>query len=79
MTTSEGLFISYVVHKAFVDVNENGTEAAASTAVIMDRLSLPPRARFRADHPSVYLIRDNRTSSILFLGRVVNPSLRDDR
>jgi serpin B len=74
MTTRERLFISHVVHKAFVDVNEAGTEAAASTAVVMERTSAPPPATFRADHPFVYLIRDNRTGSILFLGRVVNPS-----
>jgi serpin B len=74
MTTSERLFISHVVHKAFVDVNEAGTEATASTAVVMDYMSLPLPATFIADHPFVYLIRDNRTGSILFLGRVVDPS-----
>jgi serine protease inhibitor len=74
MTTRERLRISYVVHKAFVDVNEAGTEAAASTAVVMERYSLPPPATFRADHPFVYIIRDNRSGSILFLGRIVNPS-----
>jgi serine protease inhibitor len=74
MTTSDRLFISHVVHKTFVDVNEVGTEAAASTAVMMDRVSAPLPATFRADHPFVYLIRDNRTGSILFLGRVVNPT-----
>jgi serpin B len=76
MTTRERLFISHVVHKAFVDVNEAGTEAAASTATVIENTSAsaPPLATFRADHPFVYLIRDNRTGSILFLGRVVNPS-----
>jgi serpin B len=74
MTTQERLFISHVIHKAFVDVNEAGTEAAAATAVLMERLSAPPPATFRADHPFVYLIRDRRTGSILFLGRVTNPS-----
>ena len=74
MTTRARLFIRYVVHKAFVDVNEAGTEAAASTAVVMEITSVPPRATFRADHPFVYFIRDNRTGSILFLGRVMNPS-----
>ena len=74
MTTRARLFISYVVHKAFVDVNEAGTEAAASTAVLMELVSAPRPATFRADQPFVYLIRDNRTGSILFLGRVVNPS-----
>jgi serpin B len=73
MTTRERLFISHVIHKAFVDVNEAGTEAAASTAVVMDRLSAPPPATFRADRPFVYLLRDNRTGAILFLGRVTDP------
>ena len=72
----EPLFISAVLHKAFVAVNEEGTEAAAATAVIMARgsPSLPPI--FRADHPFVFLIRENSTGSILFLGRVVNPVYR---
>jgi serpin B len=67
------LFISAVIHKAFVDVNEEGTEAAAATAVEMARGVPEPVATFRADHPFVFLIRDIRTKSILFLGRVTNP------
>src|SRR6266545_2397633 len=74
MSTRERLFISHVIHKAFVDVNEAGTEAAAATAVVIEPNSEPPPATFRADHPFIYLIRDNRTGSILFMGRVVNPS-----
>lgn len=74
MTTREQLYISAVVHKAFIDVNEVGTEAAAATAVVMELRSLPPPATFTADHPFVYLIRDNRTGTVLFMGRVVNPS-----
>jgi serpin B len=74
MTSRDQLFIKHVIHKAFVDVNEAGTEAAAATAVVMEARSLPPPAIFRADHPFVYLIRDNRTGSILFLGRVTDPS-----
>jgi serpin B len=73
MTTRERLFISHVVHKAFVDVNEAGTEAAASTAVVMDRTSLPPPGVFNADHPFLFLIRDAKTGSILFMGRVGDP------
>jgi serpin B len=76
MSTEEQLFISAVIHKAFVDVNEEGTEAAAATAVTMRstavRVSEKP-VEFRADHPFVFIIRDNRTESILFLGQVVNP------
>ena len=76
MSRSEQLFISAVVHKAFVDVNEEGTEAAAATGVIMAPTAAPVQEEppvFRADHPFVFLIRDNRTGSILFMGRVVNP------
>jgi serpin B len=74
MTSAERLFIAAVLHKAFVDVHEEGTEAAAATAVIMKRASLPrePKA-FRADHPFLYLIRENKTGSVLFMGRLENP------
>ena len=70
------VFISAVVHQAFVDVNEKGTEAAAATGVAMRLLSAAPRrprAVFRADHPFFFLIRDNRTGSILFAGRLTDP------
>ncbi len=76
MSTEEKLYISAVLHKAFVDVNEKGTEAAAATAVVVaTRAALAPTepAVFRADHPFLFLILDSRTRSILFLGRVVNP------
>ncbi len=70
----ERLYITAVVHKAFVDVNEEGTEAAAATAVVMGRGGRPkPPPEFRADHPFLFLIRDKATGSILFMGRVVNP------
>ena len=76
MNGRKDLFISAVIHKAFVDVNEEGTEAAAATAVVMTKGEAigPPRPIFRADHPFLFLIRDNRTGSILFLGRVMNPT-----
>ena len=78
MSTEEpGLSISAVLHKAFVDVNEEGTEAAAATAVVMKaRAVMLPRepAIFRADHPFLFLIVDQRSKGILFLGRVVNPA-----
>jgi serpin B len=76
ISTQEPLYISAVLHKAFVDVNEEGTEAAAATGVVMAaRAAMIPREPplFRADHPFVFLIVDNRTKSILFLGRVINP------
>jgi serpin B len=73
MTGKRELAISSVVHKAFVDVNEEGTEAAAATAVVMyfGDVAMPPV--FRADHPFLFLIRDNESGSILGLGRLVNP------
>ncbi len=76
MASGENLYISEVVHKAFVDVNEEGTEAAAATGVIAKATSAPvyPRAKFYADKPFVFLLRDNRTGSILFMGRLANPS-----
>jgi serpin B len=79
MTGGRDLYISAVVHKAFVDVNEEGTEAAAATGVAMRLTSVSPSSQtiFRADHPFIFLIRDNKTSSILFLGRTENPALKD--
>lgn len=74
MTGAKELFISEVIHKAFVDVNEEGTEAAAATAVVMKRLSISKPLTFRADHPFIFLIRENKTKSILFLGRIVDPT-----
>ncbi|HUT36844.1 MAG TPA: serpin family protein [Planctomycetota bacterium] len=73
MTGKKDLFISQVIHKAFVDVNESGTEAAAATAVIMETGRAPEFVGFTADHPFLFLIRDNRSGSILFLGRLMNP------
>ena len=71
----EDLFISAVIHKAFVDVNEEGTEAAAATAIILGGGGPPPMIpEFRADHPFVFLIRDTRNDNVLFLGRIVNPA-----
>jgi hypothetical protein len=61
------------VHKAFAVVSEEGTEAAAATGVIVGTTSVPDREAFHADHPFLFLIQDNRTESILFLGRVVRP------
>jgi RNA polymerase sigma factor (sigma-70 family) len=67
------LFIQEVVHKAFVSVTEAGTEAGAATGVVVDDASAPPV--FRADHPFLFLVRDNRSGSIMFLGRLVDPRL----
>lgn len=69
------LFISDVIHKAFVAVDEKGTEAAAATAVIMLRgsIMMPPPIPFIADRPFIFLIRDNTTGTILFMGKLENP------
>lgn len=72
------LYISAVLHKAFVAINEEGTEAAAATAVVLKIRGLPePLVNFRADHPFIFLIREKSSGSILFLGRVVRPTESD--
>ena len=70
--TDGSLFITKVIHKAFIEVDEEGTEAAAATAVILGKAYIPP-FEFLANHPFLFLIRDKQTNSILFLGRVTNP------
>ncbi len=69
------LWISQIKHKAFVEVNEEGTEAAAATAVEMATKSIRRYPRFKADHPFIFIIRDNATGSILFMGRLKDPSV----
>lgn len=74
-TISGKLSISDVIHQAYVKVNEEGTEAAAATGVAMRLTAMPaPPPVFRADHPFVFLIKDNTTGSILFIGRVTDPT-----
>ena len=73
------LYVSSVIHKAFVDVNEEGSEAAAATAVVMNLRCAMPRdpekpIEFRADHPFLFMIRHRRTQAILFVGRLMDPS-----
>jgi serine protease inhibitor len=71
------LKISEVIHKAFVEVNEEGTEAAAATAGVLVVLSKKPKRPepkvFKADHPFLFCIRDRRTNAVLFAGRVLDP------
>jgi serpin B len=79
MTGKRDLAISAVIHKAYIDVNEEGTEAAAATAVTMRALAMrapdrTPPPVFRADHPFVFLIRDHRSNAILFMGRMADPT-----
>jgi len=74
MNGTGGLFIQDVVHQAFVAVDENGTEAAAATAVIVGETSAPPRATLSIDRPFVFAIIDRPTGATLFIGRVLDPS-----
>lgn len=75
MTGKRDLYISEVIHKAFVAVDEEGTEAAAATAVVM-RLTgaLVGRVEMKVDRPFLFIIRDTRSGAVLFVGRVLDPS-----
>jgi serpin B len=70
---TRNLYITDVLHKGFVSVDENGTEAAAATAVIVGDASVPEPATLNVDKPFVFFIRDRPTGAILFVGRVVDP------
>ena len=77
MTGKPEFQISAAIHKAFVDVNEEGTEAAAATSIVMRAAAMrvqPPPITFRADHPFLFMIRDVKTGGILFMGRVEDPT-----
>ena len=75
ITGNRDMAISGVLHKTFVEVSEEGTEAAAATAVIVMRASLAPQEHviFCADRPFVYMIRDNASGALLFIGRYAHP------
>ncbi len=79
-TPADRLYISKVFHKAFVKVDEKGTEAAAATAVVMARAGAAPPsnppAEFKADHPFLFFIRHVRSGTILFMGRVSDPATK---
>ena len=81
MNGTNELYISEVIHQAFVEVNEEGTEAAAATAVFM-RAGSAPQIKipviFNADHPFIFLIQEKYSGNILFLGRVIEPAQADD-
>jgi serpin B len=74
MDGTKNLYISNVIHQAYVKVDEEGTEAAAATAIVMTLGSALPRNVFNADHPFIFLIQEKETGNILFLGRIVNPN-----
>lgn len=72
---TQDLYISDVIHKAWGEVNEAGTEAAAATVVVIGTTAVgPPTPVFRADHPFLFFIRDTQTGSLLFIGRLAEPS-----
>jgi serpin B len=75
MTGQKDLFIGFVIHQAFIKVDEQGTEAAAATAVGMNLTSMPQQNIFRVDHPFIFIIQDKNTGNILFLGKVINPTI----
>ncbi len=68
------LFIGTALHQSFVEVNEEGTEAAAATAIIMEATAIPEYKEFIADHPFMFLIQHKETGAILFMGKVLDPS-----
>lgn len=78
---SEKLYVSHVIHKAFVEVNEKSTEAAAATAAVI-RLRSATRRRsypkFRADHPFLFIIYHKKSNAILFMGRTIKPECHDE-
>jgi serpin B len=76
MTGKRDLFLADVIHKAFVSVDEEGTEAAAATAAVMVPTMAPRETptNLRIDHPFIFLIRDIKTGTVLFVGRVVDPA-----
>jgi serpin B len=74
MTGNRELYIADVVHKAFVAVDEAGTEAAAATAVVMELTAMPETVEVTIDRPFIFLIRDIETGAILFVGRTMDPS-----
>ena len=74
MDGTQNLFISSVIHKAFIDVAEKGTEAAAATGVVMSGTAAPIGLNIFANRPFLYFLRDQPTGAILFMGRVLDPS-----
>jgi serpin B len=74
MDGEKGLVISDVFHKAFVAVDEKGTEAAAATTALFERVSAPPSNTLTLDRPFIFVIYDQPTGQVLFLGHVAEPS-----
>lgn len=74
MTGKQDLQIDKVKHKSFIEVNEEGSEAAAATVVIMREKSAAIKKTFNANRPFIFIIKENNTNSILFMGRIENPN-----
>jgi serpin B len=75
MDGTDSLYIDRVLHKAYIDVYEEGTEAAATTMINIGMGAAMPRyVEFRADHPFIFIIQETDTGNILFMGRVNNPT-----
>lgn len=73
MKYPDGLYIKHTFHQANIEVNEEGATATAATAVVMALRGMPQEYQFHADHPFIFLLRENTNGSILFIGRVQNP------
>ena len=73
-TGSKSLYASALIQKAFIEVNEEGSEAAAATGMVVSSRSLSQPASFDCDHPFIFFIKDSKTGIILFTGRVVDPT-----
>ncbi|CAL8995849.1 unnamed protein product [Prunus brigantina] len=69
----QNLYVSNIFHKSFIEVNEEGTEASAASAVVINSRSLPKTTDFVADHPFLFLIREELTGTVMFIGHVLNP------
>ncbi len=72
---ADGLYVKSVIHKAYVNVDEEGTEAAAATAIVIGITAVNPQREivFKADHPFMFIIQDDKTGAILFIGKLGNP------
>lgn len=73
MAKGGGINIDMVLHKTYIEVNEEGSEAAGATAVILRKTAMMPRIEFTADHPFIFMIRDTGSGAILFMGRLMAP------
>ena len=77
LSSVESLYVSHVIHKAQVHVNEKGTEAAAASGVIMQKRSVEMYPEFYADHPFLFIIYHKSTRAVLFIGRVTRPEIAE--